>query len=310
MSEDAHVAPWKKKEVKELVALLKNSSVVGLAQVDGIPSAQMQVMRKSLRQDATLKISKNTLLLLALKEAGVDKAGMEGMVSNVEGSTAIVATKMSPHRLYRRLEESKSKAPIKAGQKAPEDIKVPKGETSFKPGPIVGDLQKVGIPAAIDKGKVVIKSEKVVLKAGEAASLDLATALTRLEIFPMTVGMNLKAVYEEGTIYGRDMLAVDQLARLMQAHAQAINLAVFAAYPTEKSIKLLVAKAYTGLIGVAGKLSEEAMSDKLKETVANAAAASTSAPAAGAEEKKEEEPEEEEGASEEDAMAGLGALFG
>ncbi len=46
-----------------------------------------------------------------------------------------------------------------------------------------------------------------------------------------------------------------------------------------------------------------------------AAAPAAAAPAAGgaaapAEEKKEEEPEEEPGATEEEAMAGLGALFG
>jgi large subunit ribosomal protein L12 len=46
-----------------------------------------------------------------------------------------------------------------------------------------------------------------------------------------------------------------------------------------------------------------------------AAAPAAAAPAAGGaapavEEKKEEEPEEEEGPSEEEAMAGLGALFG
>jgi len=312
MSEQAHVAKWKKEELAQIVQLLKESPVVGLANVDGIPSAQMHAMRKTLRDDATIKISKNTLLALALKEAGVNKAGLDGLTANIGGSTAIIATKMKPHRLYRRLEASKTKAPLKVGQKAPEDITVPKGETQFKPGPIVGELQKAGIPAAIDQGKVVIKQNKVVLKAGEAASQDLATMLTRLEIFPMTVGMDLKAVYEEGTIYSRDMLAVDETARLQMAHRNALNLAVFAAYPTKTSIPFLLSKAYSGLIGVAGKLSEDAKSDKLKEALsaraAAAASAASAAPAAG--EAKAEEKEEEKGPSEEEAMAGLGALFG
>ncbi len=307
----AHVAPWKKKEVQDIIELLRSNPVIGVANVDGIPSAQMQIMRKSLREDATIKISKNTLLALALKEAGMAKGGIDGLAENIGGSTAIIATKMKPHRLYRRLEASKTKAPLKAGQKAPDDIKVAKGETPFKPGPIVGELQKAGIPAAIDAGKVVIKQNKVVLKAGEAASLDLATMLTRLEIFPMTVGMDLKAVYEEGTIYTRDMLSVDETARLQQAHRQALNLAVFAAYPTKASLPFLLSKAYSGLIGVGGKLSEDAQSDKLKEAIAARAAAAAAAPAAsGSAPAKEEEKEEEKGASEEEAMAGLGALFG
>ena len=308
----AHVAKWKKEEVEEIVRLLKDNPVIGLANVDSIPSAQMQMMRKGLREDATIKISKNTLLALALKEVGADRRGLEGLTENIGGSTAIIATKMKPHRLYRRLEASKTKAPLKTGQKAPEDITVPKGETQFKPGPIVGDLQKAGIPAAIDQGKVVIKQNKVVLKAGEAASQDLATMLTRLEIFPMTVGMDLKAVFDEGTVYTREMLSVDETARLQEAHRRALNLAVFAAYPTKGTIDYLLAKAYNGLIGVGGKLSEDAQSDKLKEALSARAAAAAAAPAASgaASEKKEEEKEEEKGPSEEEAMAGLGALFG
>lgn len=307
----SHVAPWKKKEVQDLVALMRSTPVIGLAQVDGIPAAQMQVMRKSLREDAVIKISKNTLLALALKELGSNKENAEGLTENIGGSTAVIATKMRPHRLYRRLEGAKTKAPARGGSKAPEDIKVPKGETSFKPGPIVGDLQKVGIPAAIDKGKVVIKSDKLLVKAGETISQDLATMLTRLEIYPMTVGMDLKAVYEDGTIYGRDLLSVDETARLQQAARQALNLAVFAAYPTKKSISFLLGKAHTALIGVGGKLSDDATDPELKEKLASIAAAATAAPAAASEsEKKEEEEEEEEGATEEEAMSGLGALFG
>src|SRR5687767_1740834 len=165
----AHVAKWKKEELETIVKLLKDSPVIGLANVDAIPSPQMQAMRKTLRDDATIKISKNSLLALALKEAGMGKRGLEGLTENIGGSTAIIATKMKPHRLYRRLEAAKTKAPLKTGQKALEDITVPKGETQVKPGPIVGDLQKAGIPAAIDQGKGVIKQNKVVLKAGEAA---------------------------------------------------------------------------------------------------------------------------------------------
>lgn len=306
----AHVAKWKKEEVQEIIALLKANPVIGLANVDAIPSAQMQTMRKSLREDATIKISKNTLLALALKEVGANKHGLDGLAGNIGGSTAIIATKMRPHRLYRRLEASKTKAPLKVGQKAPEDIRVPKGETQFKPGPIVGELQKAGIPAAIDQGKVVIKQDKVVLKAGEAASQDLATMLTRLEIYPMTVGMDLKAVFEEGTVYTRDMLAVDETERLKLAHVRAINLAVFAGYPTKKTIELLLSKAYRSLIGVGGKLHEDAKSDKLKDALsASAAAAAAPKPGASAQKQEEEKPEEK-GPSEEEAMAGLGALFG
>ena len=96
----AHVAKWKKDELAEIVKLLKDSTVIGLANVDAIPSAQMHAMRKALRDDATIKISKNTLLSLALKEDSGGKKGLEGPTANIGGSTAIIATEMNPHRLY------------------------------------------------------------------------------------------------------------------------------------------------------------------------------------------------------------------
>ena len=52
----------------------------------------------------------------------------------------------------------------KAGETAPEDIVIEKGPTSFKPGPIVGELQQAGIPAAIEGGKVRIRETKTVVK--------------------------------------------------------------------------------------------------------------------------------------------------
>ena len=47
-------------------------------------------------------------------------------------------------------------APAKEGQLAPFDIVVPKGPTPFGPGPIIGELQKIGLPAAIEAGKIGI----------------------------------------------------------------------------------------------------------------------------------------------------------
>ena len=106
------------------------------------------------------------------------------------------------------------------------------------------------------------------------------------------------------------MLSVDETARLQMAHRHALNLAVFAAYPTKTSIPFLLSKAYSGLIGVAGKLNDEATSDKIKDALSARAAAAAAVPAASAAPAKEEEKEEEKGPSEEEAMAGLGSLFG
>ncbi len=73
-------------------------------------------------------------------------------------------------------------------------------------------------------------------------------------------------------------------------------------------VKVEAARVKAVVTSLEGVNIEEAMMTAVAS--APAAAAPAAAGGAPAEEKKEEEPEEEEGPTEEEAMAGLGALFG
>jgi len=105
-----------------------------------------------------------------------------------------VFTDLDAFDLYKVMEEGKVPAPIKAGAVAPHDIVVEQGPTSLKPGPIVGELQNLGIPAGISGGKVEIKQQKVAVKEGEKVSAPLAEMLAKLEIYPVTEGLDLREV--------------------------------------------------------------------------------------------------------------------
>ena len=210
------------------------------------------------------------------------------------------------------------------------------GDTPFKPGPIVGELQKVGIPAGIEGGKIVIKKDKVLVKKGEVISAELAAVLPKLEILPMTVGMDLRAVFEEGLIYKKDVLDIpaDYYTGMMalasnnamalavttayptpetigplfaKAQREALGLSVTAAFPTKGNINILLAKAEANMLAIANRSSEkddERVKQRLLSTPAPSKPAEASKPTEVKEEKKEEK------VSEEDAAAGLGALFG
>jgi large subunit ribosomal protein L10 len=250
----AHVSPAKKEEVERLAKVLREADVVALGNIHGIPSNSMIQMRRKMRGEAEMKVAKNTLLKLALEKAGQDKPGLAELVDKIDGPTVVVTTKMNPFRLYKRFQDSKSKAPARGGEKAPDDIWVFKGETPFKPGPIVGELQRSGIPAAIDEGKVVIKSDKLLVKKGEAIPQNIAAGLTRLEIFPLTIGLDVRAVYEKGMLYGPDVLGIDEAkvrSDMELAIRHAFNLSVNAAYPTTKTIEILLQKAHREALAAA-----------------------------------------------------------
>ena len=340
----AHVAEWKKEEVKEIKSLIDSHEVVGIVDLLNIPAKQLQKMRKSLQGKAIIRLSKKNLINLAFKDCNTNKENIVDLSNHMDGQPAMVFTNMNPFKLFKILEDSKTAAPAKEGNVPDSDIIVPEGDTGFEPGPLLGELQQVGIPAKIDKGKIIVSKEHVIVKAGEPVSKQVAGMLTRLDIQPMEVGIDLQAAYEDAAIYTSDLLTVDEektLADLQSAFSQAFNLSVNAGMPTKETIIAIIQNANTksfnlamagsiltsltreplialanaemlalssALVDVEGVLDEEIL-----EKLSNVPVATDSVVEEAEdekEEKEEEEEEEDEEAAEEDAAAGLGALFG
>ncbi len=248
------VPTWKKKEVERLTNLLEVSPVVAVVDIENIPSLQMQQMRARLRGTVNLIVSRNTLIERALDNVSSKRDGMEELKEYLSGQTALVTTDLNPFKLFKRMESTKTSAPARGGDIAPNNIKVEKGDTPFKPGPIVGDLQKAGIPASIQSGKVKINKTKVVAKEGEPISDDLAKMLTRLEIHPITVGLDLRIVYEEGNLFEKETLDIDPQSYfedIKKASQSAFNLSVNAAYPTSMTIESMIMKAHRDAFSLA-----------------------------------------------------------
>lgn len=333
----AAIAQWKREEVARLTKMLVDSPVVGVAEIGGIPGVQMQEMRATLRKDVNIVGTKNRLLRLAIADAAKARPGLDKLADLVDGQMAVIATDMNPFSLYKKLGAGATMAPLKGGQVSPIDVLVKKGPTAFGPGPIVGEFQKAGIPAKIEGPKVAIIKDVTPVKAGEVVSGPLALMLAKLEIKPVELKIDLKAAFEQDTMFMPDVLAIDEdaiFADMIRAARTAVELSLQTAFPTKESMKLLLtraykvsaalsleagvefddqaAQAYAAMLAGQGKKPED-LSEVLKErlgdaltTLSNVAIA---APVASEEAAPEAEEEEEE-VSEDDAAAGLGALFG
>ncbi|MDD1713083.1 MAG: 50S ribosomal protein L10 [Methanoregulaceae archaeon] len=246
-----HLPAWKKKEIEEIKRYAGKYSLVGLVDMYGIPGSQVQQIRRNLRGTAVIKMTRNTLIKHAFEEMGGDKVKVAGFIS---GHSALIFTNENPFRLFKTLEKTKTKMAAKPGETAPEDIVVEKGPTSFKPGPIVGELQQAGIPAAIEAGKVKIRETKTVVKKGAVISAKIAAVLSKLDIKPMDVGLILQVASFEGSIYEPSVLAIDEtviLGQITLAGAQAFNLSVNAAIPTKDTIAPIITKAVREARGLA-----------------------------------------------------------
>ncbi len=232
---------WKKEEVDDLAELIESYESVGIVGITGIPSKQLQDMRRDLHGTAELRVSRNTLQVHALEDAGLDE-----LVSHIEGQVGLVGTNDNPFTLYKELEASKTPAPINEGEVAPNDIVVPEGDTGVDPGPFVGELQGIGANARIEDGSIQVMEDSTVLEAGEEVSADLSNVLNELGIEPKEVGLDLRAVVADGVLFDPEDLDIDVEAYesdVATAAARARNLSINASYPTEATAPTLISKA-------------------------------------------------------------------
>ena len=338
------IPQWKQEEVDALVETIESYESVGIVNIAGIPSRQLQDMRRELYGTAELRVSRNTLLRRALED--VD-AGVEGLTQDVEGQVGIIGTDKNPFSLYQELESSKTPAPIGAGEVAPNDIVIPEGDTGVDPGPFVGELQSVGADARIQDGSIQVLSDSTVLEAGEEVSADLANVLSELGIEPKEVGLDLSAVFADGVRFEPEELELDideYEADITAAVSRAFNLSVNAEYPTAttitpmlqtasgeaKSLALqaaiedpdvvpdLISKADAQLRALAAHIEDpEALPEELQDVDAPAEATESTDEADTADEDASDESEseatdaEDEDDDDDDEAAGdaLGAMF-
>lgn len=319
----AHIPEWKVKDVDELVEMISKSRVIGVVGVREIPAGNLQEMRSDLRGSVEIRMVRNTIAHRALQASAPE---IRPLSDYIEDQTALIFSDENPFKLYRMLEKGKKPMPIKAGARAPRDIVIEAGETSFSPGPMVGKLQSAGIPAAIKGGKVVINQQVTLAKEGEVVPAKTADILKTMEIFPRNVGLELRAAYEGGLIFKVSDLTIDveaQLSELTAASAKAFSFAVEIGYATPSTVGPMLQKAQRkafALVLEAGipvpgmmemVLAKAAANARALAAMASGEAAPAAAPAAAVPEAKAEVVEEkEEKKEEEDTAAGLGALFG
>jgi len=259
------IPEWKRSEVEEIADLIREYDSVGIVGIAGIPSRQLQDMRRDLYGTAQLRVSRNSLVRRALEE--VDE-GAEQLVEEVTGEVGLILTDDNPFGLYKQLEASKTPAPINAGEVAPNDIVIPEGDTGIDPGPFVGELQSVGADARIQEGSIQVLSDSTVLEAGGEVSQDLSNVLNELGIEPKEVGLDLRAVYADGVLFEPEELAIDveeYRADIQSAAAGARNLSVNAAYPTARTAGTLLGKAAgeAKAVGISAAVESPDLADDL-----------------------------------------------
>jgi large subunit ribosomal protein L10 len=333
------VASWKKNTVSGLTEMLQNGGTLAVIDIHGVPAGAMLGMRADLRGKMSIQVAKKRLMKLAWEAAGNDFADLEELYSSAV-QPALLQTDMSSFQVFSELKKTEAGRAGKPGDIAPHDIIVDKMDTGMPPGPIVGELNSVGIPAKIVKGSVQIQKKVTILKEGEEFEGDLGMMLSKIGINPIVTGLRLCGTIEDGTRFQPATLDIDyekfesdlisfgagafNLAcnirwfttqttptLLSKASGEALAVALEAAIVTTDTLPHLIGRANRGAMGVAGSLSADALDEELSQLLGAAASAAESAAAApSSDEAPAEAEEEDEEEEEEGGFDGLGSLFG
>jgi large subunit ribosomal protein L10 len=232
----------KTEKVEEIKNLIQQHKVLGVASLQKIRAAQLQELRRKLKDNASFRVIKNTIIRRAVAECK-DKPGLEGLEEHLTGSNIFLFTNLNPFQLVLILQKSRMKATARAGDLASEDVIVSAGNTGLPPGPIISQFGSVGIPTRIESGGVWINRDTLVAKKGEVITARLASVLAKLGVKSVEVGLALKAAYDEGLIIpeGQLQLDLEEVQRnIGEAQVLALNLSLNSAYPTSENIKLLL----------------------------------------------------------------------
>ena len=234
-------------EVEEITKILRQYKVVGIASLQKVRASQLQEFKKKLAADVYMRVIKNTLMKRAIENCKEEKRGLEKLEKYLTGPNVFLFTNLNPFKLALLLEKGKVRLTAKAGDIASFDVIVPAGNTGQPPGPIISQLNAVGLPTRIESGSVWITKDTLVARKGEVISERLASVLSKLGIKAVEAGLIMKVVYDEGLIIEGEQLKLDLEETKKQfetAHAEAFKLSIGVAYPTKENMQVLIQIAH------------------------------------------------------------------
>ena len=233
-------------EVGEVIKLIRKYSVMGIADLQKVRAPQLQAFKKNLSQKVYMQVIKNSIFKQAIKKIK-EKPELSRLIEHLKGPNLFLFTDLNPFRVTILLEKGKVKTTAKAGDIAAFNVTVPAGNTGQPPGPIISQLNAVGLPTRIEAGSVWVTKDTLVIKQGEVISERLASILSKLGIKPVEAGLSMKVAYDDGLIISQDQLEIDpeeEETRLKTAHVEALALTLSIVYPTAENIKILLQNAH------------------------------------------------------------------
>ena len=256
-------------EVEEIKKWLVEYKSIGVASLRKVRAPQLQELKKSLQGQVCMRVMKNTLMKIAIENMG--KTDLAKLEPFLEGSNVLLFTNLNPFKLALLLEKGKVKTTAKSGDIAAMDVVIPQGNTGQAPGPIISQLNGVGLPTRIESGSVWVAKDTLVVRRGEVINERLASVLSKLGIKAVESGLSMRVVYDEGLMVMENQLHIDiaaTLRSLQQNQAEAFALALEITYTSPDTIKALLQNAHQKAVALsvsAGIVTKDTIADIIRK---------------------------------------------
>ncbi|HLN89119.1 MAG TPA: 50S ribosomal protein L10 [Candidatus Binatia bacterium] len=241
----------KSTEIDAIKDILKEYKSIGIASLKKVRASQLQGLKKSMAGKVYLRVLKNTLIKIALEQMNQEE--LKKLEAYLEGSNVFLFTDLNPFKLALLLERGKVKTTAKSGDAAAMDVVIPAGNTGQPPGPVISQLNAVGLPTRIESGSVWISKDTLVVRRGEIINERLAGVLSKLGIKAVELGISMRAVFDNGLIITGDQLKVDVDATrksIEASNGEAFALALEIGYTSKDTIKPLLQRAHQKAIAL------------------------------------------------------------
>jgi len=298
------LSPERKEEYfVKMKELLSSYSKLFVVEIDNVGSMQLQMTRKSLRGKAEILMGKNTMMRKVISDFVEENPGtpVEKLKEMCRGNVGFVFTNGDLGDIREILESNTRPAPARVGSTAPSTVVVPKGPTGCDPGQ-TAFFQTLQISTKITKGQIEITNDVNLISEGEKVTASMAVLLQKLNIEPFTYGLNLKAVYDGGSLFDAKVLDITNdvlAAKFGEALSSMASVCLALNFPTMVSVPHSLANAFKAIVSITIGLDQytfdkaEIFKDYLADP-SKFASAGGSKDSKGAEEKVEEEEEDEE----------------
>ena len=104
-------AEWKGKSVDNLTNLINNYETIALANISGLPAAQLQTIRKGLHDDVKIIMTRRSLLKRSLEAS--KRKDINKLEDEISGPFVLLLSNKNPFELFNAVDKKKSKAPIR-----------------------------------------------------------------------------------------------------------------------------------------------------------------------------------------------------